>query len=181
MIEILKLIGKKFNEKEILWAVGASVLLNKYNLIDNPNDIDILVSLEDVEEADKILKNIGIKKESKETNTYSTKVFNEYLVNGVDIDLIAGFKINHIEGSYEYIFDYKSINENVDIDGIKIPFTSLEDWYVLYSIMPNRENKVKLIEEYFNENGVIRKDLLKRALRGEMLSSVREKIKILIK
>lgn len=60
---LLSDIGKKFNKEGILWAVGASIVLNYYNLIENPNDIDTLVSLKDIEKADNILKEIGIKKE----------------------------------------------------------------------------------------------------------------------
>lgn len=58
MFNTLSYIGKKLNDEGIVWGVGASILLNHYGLVDKPNDIDILVDLNDIEKADKILKSI---------------------------------------------------------------------------------------------------------------------------
>ncbi|SHE70801.1 hypothetical protein [Clostridium fallax] len=172
IFDTLKYIGKIFNDNNINWAVGASILLKKYDLITRPNDIDILVDIKDIETIDLILKSIGEKRKSEKIEIYSTEYFYEYVVNGIDIDIMAGFTINHENGKYRYIFDNKSISSIEIIDGIKIPFTALEDWYVIYQLIKGRENKVGLIEKYLKLNGIKRVDLLNRALKEQLPLSV---------
>ena len=176
MFETLTYIGEKFNHSNIVWAVGASLMLNQFGLIKDPNDIDILVAIEDINKADDILKNIGEKKEPKKVSTYSTKYFYKYLVNKINIDVMAGFAINHTKGLYGYVFDNDSISTIKRINKVDIPFTSLEDWYVIYQLIPNRESKVDLIEKYLLANGIKNPELLKRALRGNLTLEVRGKV-----
>ena len=61
---------------------------------------------------------------------------------------MSGFDVNHNNGVFEYIFDNNSISDFKIINGVNIPFTSLEDWYVIYQLIPKREAKVNLIEKY---------------------------------
>ncbi|MBZ9622321.1 nucleotidyltransferase family protein [Clostridium sp. FP2] len=181
IFEALSYIGEKLNENGVVWAVGASILLHHYGLIDNPNDIDILVDLSDIEKVDKILKSIGEKKVRKKSDTYSTKYFYEYVVHGFDIDLMAGLSINYNNGTYEYIFNHTSISEYKKINGVNIPLSSLEDWYVIYQLIPGRDIKVNMIENYLSLNGVKKYALLERALKGDLPEEVRDKIQGILK
>jgi hypothetical protein len=181
MFNTLSYIGEKLNDSNIIWAVGASILLNQFGLIDKPNDIDIFVDIEDIERADEILKSIGEKKKWEKTAAYSTKYFYEYIVDRIDVDVMAGFTINHSNGVFEYIFDYNSISKFKLINGVNIPFTSLEDWYVIYQLIPNREPKVNLIEKYLLSNGITKPFLLERALKGSLPVEVREKIENMLR
>jgi len=176
MFNTLKFIGEKLNEAEVTWAVGASILLYHHSLVDNPKDIDILVDITDIHKVDNILKNLGEKTAREKCEDYSTEYFYEYVIKEIDVDVMAGFIINHEEGSYKYTFDKISINETMDIDGVKIPLTSLEDWYVLYQLIPRRQFKVELIENYLKLKGIRREDLLRRALTKELSIEVRCKI-----
>ena len=180
MFNTLSYIGKKFNEKRIMWGVGASILLNNYGLIDKPNDIDILVDLKDIEKADKVLKSIGKKIVCEKTDIYSTKYFYEYVVNNFDVDVMAGLSINYDNGIFKYIFDQSSISEIKVINGVNIPLTSLEDWYVIYQLIPNREIKVSMIENYILLNGIKKPYLLERALRGNLPNEVKDNIQTLL-
>lgn len=177
MFNTLSYIGKKLNDAKITWAVGASLLLNKFGFVDKPNDIDIFVSTEDIEKADKILKSIGEKKKWEKTSTYSTKYFYEYVINEFDVDVMSGFAVNHNHGVFRYIFDDNSISEFKLINGINIPFTSLEDWYVIYQLIPNREAKVEIIENHFLRNGIEKPTLLERSLEGCLPADVTLRIK----
>lgn len=177
MLNTLSYIGEKLNDSNIVWAVGASILLNKFKLIDKPNDIDIFIDMKDIDKADEILKSLGEKKPWEKTSTYSTKRFYEYVINGFDVDVIAGFRVNHNSGVFEYIFDHNSISECDRINGVDIPFTSLEDWYVIYQLIPNREEKVRMIENYIRSKGIKKPELLERALGGNLPIEVRERIK----
>lgn len=107
-----------------------------------------------------ISNSIGTKKEFEKSSTYSTKFFYEYTIDNIDIDVMSGFAINHSDGIFEYIFDSKSISNFKTINGIKIPFTSLEDWYVIYQLIPNREYKVEMIEKYLLSNKINHPELL---------------------
>lgn len=176
MFNTLSNIGEKLNNSHILWGVGASILLNQFGLIDKPNDIDILVDIKDIDKADEVLKGMGEKKIWQQTNTYSTRFFYEYIINGFEVDVMSGLRINHNNGIFEYIFDSNSVSEIKNINGVNIPFTSLEDWYVLYQLIPNREPKVKIIENYLLSNGIKNPRLLERTLKGKLPLEVRCRI-----
>ena len=182
IFKTLSYIGEMLNDNGVVWAVGASILLHHYGLIEgNPNDIDILVDLKYIEKVDKILKSIGEKKIREKSGTYSTKYFYEYAVHGVDIDVMAGLSINYNNGIFEYNFDQASISEYKKINGVNIPLSSLEDWYVIYQLIPGREVKVNMIEKYLLSNGIKNPDLLQRALKGDLPLEVRDKIHGILK
>jgi hypothetical protein len=180
MLNTLSYIGEKLNNSNMVWAVGASILLNQYGLVNKPNDIDILVELKDIEKADELLKNIGEKKHQEKTGTFSTRHFYEYTIRGIDVDVMSGFAINHSSGVFEYIFDRSSVSEVIKLNRVDIPFTSLEDWYVLYQLIPNREAKATMIENYLLLNGMKNSFLLERALNGNLPAGVRQRIKRLL-
>lgn len=181
MLNTLSFIADKLNKENIMWGVGASILLNNYGIIDKPKDIDILVHLKDIEKADRILKNIGEEKVRDRVETYSTKYFYEYVVNGFDVDVMSGLRINHSFGTFEYVFDHDSISGSKTINGVDIPLTSLEDWYVLYQLIPNREKKVEMIEKYLMLNGIKKPELLKRALGEALPPEVKDKVERILK
>lgn len=179
-LRTLSLIGKELNDKNIIWGVGASILLNQFKLVDTANDIDIVVDIKDVEKLDEILQKLGNKKYREKSRTYSTKFFYEYKINNIDIDVMAGLAINHEAGTYRYQFDSLSVCKYVIIDGINIPFMSLVDWYIIYQLIPGRELKVKKIEQYLVQNGISERALLERALNRELPLNVRERTMKLI-
>lgn len=154
-------------------GVGASILLNFYGLIKAPNDIDILVSIKDIKKTDMILKDLGDKKKWEKTTNYSTEVFYEYNINGFDLDVMSGLRINFCNGSFEHCFDEKSIIEFRKVNGVDIPLTALEDWYVIYQLIPNREVNVKLIEDYIKLNGLKHPFALEKALFCDLPKEVR--------
>ena len=181
IFKTLSYIAEKLNDNGVIWAVGASIVLHQYGLIDKPNDIDILIDLNDIEKADEILRSIGEKKEWEKTDAYSTKYFYEYVVNSVDVDVMSGLTINYDKVLFKYIFDQISITEFKKTNEIDIPLTSLEDWYVLYQLIPGRNIKVKMIENYLLKNGVKNRNLLERSLKGNLPKKIRENIeKILL-
>jgi hypothetical protein len=180
LFQTLSYIGEKLNEENILWGVDASILLSHYNLVNSPNDIDILVALKDIHKADEILKSLGNKKTREANDSYSTEYFNEYVINGIDVDVMSGLTLNHEEGKYEQIFDEASIVDEMLVNDVKIPLTSLEDWYIIYQLIPGREYKVSLIENYLLQKGISNPILLQRALKCTLPSMVKERSENLI-
>lgn len=181
MNEVLKKISLEFSEADIKWAVGASMMLYFHGLLDDPQDIDIIVTTDKVEEADEILSGLGSRYKNYDTADYSTRFFHEYSVDGYDIDLMAGFRINLTKMIYEYPFCENSAIESYDLDGTNIPLCPVEDWYLLYQLMINRENKISITEEYLKRNGVKHPDNLLAALEMPVPDHVKERIRNLLK
>lgn len=174
MFMTLSRVGALFNAHNVLWGVGASLLLQRHGLAERANDIDLLIGLDDIRKADDLLQSVGVKKQQKNAAAFSTRFFYEYEVDGFDIDLMAGLRINHSAGVYEFVFDRASIPDFEDIGGTAVPFMALEDWYVLYLLMPHKEHKAQMLEAYLRAGGIRNPLLLERALRGCLPKEVRE-------
>jgi len=141
-------IAKLFNERNILWNVGGSMLLSHFGLHQQPHDIDIIVTKNDVGQASYVLEKLGDKKQVPKSDVFLSEFYQKYNIEGVEVDLIAGFKIKHSQGLYEYIPEFESTENQ---SGEDIVYACLEDWYILYQLMPKGKNKVDIIEEYFKK------------------------------
>jgi len=174
-------IARALNQAGVHWGVGASVLLYYHCLVEKPHDIDIMIAQADADMVAAIFDTIG-----SETPTdpgrglYSTTRFLEYLVNGTEVDIMAGLAIRHEGGTYVFPFDDWSVTMTRTESGVIIPFTSLEDWYVIYQLIPGREAKVKLIEEHLRSCGTADLSVLDRALARELPPHVRTRVDQLV-
>ena len=94
-IELLQKIAHRFNEANIEWALGASMLLYFKGIISEFHDIDLMVSVHDAEQVRTILSEMGElhPPASAPDPMYRTKVFMEFTIDSVDIDVMAGFSI----------------------------------------------------------------------------------------
>jgi len=185
--EVLVKIAKKLNKTDITWALGGSVMLKLRGLPVHPNDIDLLVSLEDIEKADQLIKALSQSRKNKSHKTdenYATKFFCQYKLDGIDIDLMAGFTLKFKEENEVKIFKYKfntrTIVNNIEIKDVEIPLTSLEDWYVLYNLMPGKQNKVQLIEKHFKEKGIQYPNILKGYQKENISTKLNHRINLVL-
>jgi hypothetical protein len=181
LLKTLSFVSGKLSSKNITWGVGGSLLLSFYQIIDKPNDIDILVDEVHATKLNKILSSIGESKEALSTEPFCTTYFSKYRINGIDFDVMGGFAIQHDEGIYKISFQQDSILTYKNINGTDIPLCSLEDWYVLYWLIPNKQEKAMLIEKYFKANGIAYPYLLTEALKQPLPLEVKERIKKNIK
>ena len=76
-IELLQKIAHRFNEANIEWALGASMLLYFKGIISEFHDIDLMVSVHDAEQVRTILSEMGElhAPASASDPMYRTKVF----------------------------------------------------------------------------------------------------------
>ena len=177
LFDTLVLIARALNEADVHWGVGASVLLYYYGLVEAPHDIDIMISEGDADMVASILGDLGREAPGDPARSlYSTSRFLEYIVDGTDVDVMAGLAVRHDSGTYVFPFDVQSVTMKKNVDGAMIPFTSLEDWYVLYQLIPGRETKVKLIEDHLRSGSVLDVALLERALARQLPLDVRTRI-----
>lgn len=58
-IELLKKIAHRFNESNIVWALGASMLLYFKGIASDFHDLDLMIANTDVEYVRKILSEMG--------------------------------------------------------------------------------------------------------------------------
>jgi len=178
MIKTLVKIAKQLNEKNVHWALGGSLMLFYHGLAEDVHDLDIMVANEDFWTADAVLLALGLKNKKREEKSpiYLTDHFSEYQIDGIDVDLMAGMQIRHEHGIYRYCFDELSITEITQVSDVDINYTALEDWYVLYQLMPQRLLKVQAIEHHLTTQGINNPILLERALRGTLPMSVKKRI-----
>lgn len=181
MLKTLSHIGEKLNKEGIRWAVGGSVLLSQYGLIEAPHDIDIIIDIEDIARADALLESLGKKSTWEKNANYATKFFYEYSILGSDVDVMAGLTIICNDTPFEYPFDDHAISESRLINQVTIPCMALEEWFYLYQLIPNRGAKVDLIEAYLLKNGLRFRGLLERALDYVLPDTIKMRIlKVLI-
>jgi hypothetical protein len=166
------------DENNIIWALGASSVMYYNDHPVEPRDIDLFIRKEDFGEVAKRLSEVGTESvKIDHQSIYNTQGFMTVIVEGIEIDLIAGFYIFHSEGEYRMIFDKSSIDQRIDENGIGINIMSLEDWYILYQLIPGREEKAKTIKEMLKKKDHIRWDLFERALLRELPIRVKESVK----
>ena len=181
-MKTLELLADKLNGMNITWAIGASTVLYFNGHETLPNDIDLFIEEKDFEGVRNNLLMFGYEKtKNDDGDIYNTQRFTTIVVNGIEIDIIAGFYIRHIEGEFRFIFDDKSIDKVVDVGNQRVNIMALEDWYILYQLIPGREKKVQTIKGLLSKKETMRLDLIDRVLNLELPIEVRESIKEIIK
>lgn len=146
-IEILKKIAKEFNKNEITWAVGGSLLLYFKGIVNEFNDIDIMISEEDIEKTENILLSFGNLQQNTLNSKYKSKKFMEFTIEKVDFDIIGGFII--VKNNLEYYFPLKKQNiiDYIKLEDVLIPLQLIDEWLIYYKLM-DRLEKVEIINNY---------------------------------
>lgn len=150
-LDILKHIAERFNEKNIIWNLGASAMLYLRGIVDDFSDIDLFVRQKDIKIAKEILETLGKMKPQHRHKTYKTEVFCEYVIDDVDIDLISGFKILKDQNLYDLSFDENEVFDTHEIDHIVVYMDSIHNWIKYYEIM-GRDNKVNMLKKYIHRS-----------------------------
>ena len=103
-IELLQKIAHRFNEANIEWALGASMLLYFNGIISEFHDIDLMVSVHGAEQVRTILSEMGElhAPASAPDPMYRTKVFMEFTIDSVGIDVMAGFLMAYT--LYQFVY-----------------------------------------------------------------------------
>lgn len=154
MINTILKVGKALNDSKIRWAIGGSVLLQANGFAVEPNDLDVIFESRDTEEALEVFESLGAKHASDPSYHYQSYSFTEMMVGSVEVDLMAGLKIIRDRTPYLYPFDASTPLDLREIGGLTVPFLTLDDWLVLYYLMPGKLWKAKLIADQFKKTGV---------------------------
>jgi hypothetical protein len=143
---VLAEIAGIYNREKIHWALGASMLLYFQWKDRYFHDIDLMTTVEDANRAkDLLLEHGAVLSQSAHNTMYKTKYFFEFVIDGVDIDLMAGMVIVHAGREEDCSMDTKKIERFVELDNETIPLYSLAEWRRFYEWM-GREKKVQMID-----------------------------------
>ena len=147
-LKVLSALAADLNESDILWAVGASAMLFLRGIVKEFRDIDLLVCEEDVEIAAEILLRHGTELPTPEDSRFGSKHYRKFDVDGVEIDLIAGFVVNSADGKQHVCpLEIEEVDACVDVNDVAVSLHALGTWFKYYTWM-GRTERVKQIEEY---------------------------------
>ena len=148
-LDVLTKIAKALNAQNITWAVGASLLLYFKGIAGEFHDIDLMVALADADKAEKALMGLGDKAPKRPHGPYATQCFMEFVVDGVEVDVMAGFTILNRGKAYSFPLARESLQDFVVVGGEPVPLQSVKEWREYYRLM-GRDQKVQAIDEYLN-------------------------------
>ena len=147
-LEALARLAADLNENDVLWAVGASAMLFLRGIVQDFHDIDLLVCEEEVEVAKEILLRHGTLLPTRPDDRFGSHHFLEFDVDGVEVDLIAGFVVNSADGKQQICpLQVEEVDACVDVLDQAIALHSLQVWYQYYTWM-GRKDRIKNIEDY---------------------------------
>lgn len=139
--------AKVLNAYDVSYAIGASALLYLKGISDHFNDLDIVFEVKDLDKLKLAFIELDAKSYPLSNNdSFKSEVFLQYQLDGVDIDVIGGFRIINDDIIYDCPFN-GIIDEYVCINEVKIPLDSLTAWEKYYHLM-KREAKANMIHEY---------------------------------
>lgn len=149
-IELLKEIARRFNAADITWALGASMLLYFKAIAPEFHDIDLMISDEDIDSARDILSEMGELQPANPNPRYRTKAFMEFVINSIDVDVMAGFSILNNGINYDCSLEKEQIAEWLPLGDVQIPLQSPLLWRKYYELM-GRKEKVDMIESALSD------------------------------
>lgn len=178
-LHILKQIAQLFGERGVLWGLGGSLMLSLRGLVEKANDIDLVVAESDIERAHELLLTLGTGARYGAKHPNYSRYFYKHMISGVSVDVIGGYEIQHEQGMYEVPFDEMSIPDCTVLDGVQVPLMSLEDWFVIYSLI-GREEKRQMLHHHLQKVGVAHPALLRRAAQGNLPERLRAQVETLL-
>ncbi|MRH41747.1 hypothetical protein GH741_03550 [Aquibacillus halophilus] len=172
-------IANNLNKTNCTWAIGGSLLLFQHGITNIVNDLDIIVKDDDVKTVVNILCKLGKERKVEPLNPFHTTYYYEFVIKDLFMDVMSEFKIKHDEGVYVLPFAEHSVKSYM-VDGNQTPFCLLEDWYILYQLIPGREEKVQKVENHFRKVGIENPAILKQALKSNLPKNVKTRIQKLL-
>ena len=147
-ISLLKRIAHRLNEAQVEWCLGASMMLYFKEIVSEFHDIDLMISVDDVEVVESILSEMGTLCPSDQVPNpmYQTKCFMEYVIDAIDVDVMAGFAIVREGEVYDCSLCTDQITDQLMLEDEVIPMQSPRLWCTYYRLM-GRNAKADMIEK----------------------------------
>ena len=152
-IDLLKRIAHHFKEERIEWALGGSMMLYFKKIVPSFDDIDLMIFCSDVDRVRNILSEMGELKPENPKTKYRTKSFMEFSIEGIDVDVIAGFAIVYEGNVVDCSLEKEQIVEIFPLGTESIPLQSPLLWREYYRLM-ERPNKVEMIDKALGDKSM---------------------------
>ena len=137
-------------ENHIKCGIGGSYLLQLYHLCDEPNDVDFWVDPDDIQKVRNLFQEF---EEIAEKIQLPPEYHYKIRYHDIEIDFVASFITRPNRNKYQYNIKPESIEIITTPEGLNLPCTSLEDWYVVYKLL-HREKKAAIIENYIYKRDI---------------------------
>ena len=134
-LQVLVHLAKLLNEKEMLWAVGGSVLLYLKGLVSDFHDLDLMIDEQDEEQIRGLLEKIGTLHSAAASSQFHSRCFMEWTVEGTEIDIIGGMVIESEGQAYAFPLKQEEIEDHILLEGEIVPLHSLRCWEQYYTLM----------------------------------------------
>lgn len=153
MLSALERVALALNGAGVRWAVGASMMLYLRGVTQTFGDIDIVLHPDDALSAHACLREVCTCVDAQQcaapekARVFSSNPFHRYVCGAAQIETMAGLHVRHHSGCYAYAFARG--HAHVLVGAQRVALCPLEDWYVLYQLMPRREHRLREIEAYW--------------------------------
>lgn len=151
-IELLKKIAVQFEKAHITWALGGSMMLYFKGIVPVFQDIDLMVADADAQTAQSILCSMGQMQPQTPNPKFRSKAFMEFVIDAVDVDVIAGFAIVSGDSVVDCSLQKEQIVERMPLGEACIPLQSPALWCRYYRLM-DRTEKAQMIEQALSDSG----------------------------
>ena len=151
-IELLKKIALQFEKAHITWALGGSMMLYFKGIVPVFQDIDLMVADADAQTAQSILCSMGQMQPQTPNPKFRSKAFMEFVINAVDVDVIAGFAIVSGDSVVDCSLQKEQIVERMPLGEACIPLQSPALWCRYYRLI-DRTEKAQMIEQALSDSG----------------------------
>ena len=145
-------VARALNAAGVRWAVGSSLMLFLRGATARFADVDLVIDRRDAQRAHAALCGALACRDAEpqlasKARLFCSTSFHRYIDGEVEVETMAGLHIR--EGGGEYLYAFRGPADAVDVEGERVPLCALEDWYVLYQLMPGREARVREIEAFW--------------------------------
>ena len=120
-LKVLLRIARLFSEARVTWAVGGSALLYLRSIADTFHDLDLMILEEDARTVTEILLQMGTQTPSLPKAAFVSKSFQEFMIDGVEVDVIAGFGIVKDGVLHDCSLHADEITDGIILEGERIP------------------------------------------------------------
>lgn len=144
---VLTQLADLLNRQKLRWAVGGSLMLYLRGVVSDFEDIDLFVTLEDAQQVIELLDQVAIPQVTVPSEQFQTVVYKKYLMDGVFIDVMAGFKIVVNDEVMDCSLTSETQLTRLIVYNQEVPLYTLSEFRDFYTYM-NRMSKVELIDAY---------------------------------
>ena len=148
--DTLKRFVLQMAECGIVWGIGGSYLLKKYNLGYDPSDLDLWIQASDMPIVRQKFHNyMELKTNIPLPPEYHYKI----LFDDLEVDFVACFIVKPNQNTFKYSINPENIEFITLNNELQIPCLLLEDWYVIYKLL-KKNDKAEKIREKFSQLGI---------------------------